>query len=135
MLITMVRRTHMTTLPGWRVAAGKPGALPDCCLVVATYNRHDEILRLLDSLLDLADPPAEVVVDGHGSRQLGALLRGWTETNTTPFELVYVESPPGLTRQRNVGVDISSKDYVFFLDDDAVPLPGYFSEMRRVFLF
>ncbi len=46
---------------------------------------------------------------------------------------MYVESPPGLTRQRNVGVDISTRRYVFFLDDDAVPLSGYFRETARVF--
>ncbi len=125
----------MTTLPGWRVSPAREGALDDCCLVVATYNRHDEVIRLLDSLLDIPDAPAEVVlVDGHPSRELGALLRRWIDSHCAPFELAYVESPPGLTRQRNVGVDISSRDYVFFLDDDAVPLPGYFSEMRRVFL-
>jgi len=109
--------------------------LEDCCLVVPTYDRHDEVVRLLDSVVALADPPAEVViVDGHASRALGAVLREWREANPAPFELIYVESPPGLTRQRNVGVDMSSRDYVFFLDDDAVPLPGYFSEMRHVFL-
>jgi GT2 family glycosyltransferase len=130
----MVRRTHMTALSGWRIAAPQSGALDDCCLVVATYNRHEEVLRLLDSLLAIADIPAEVVVvDGHPGRELGALLRGWRETHSAPFELVYVESPPGLTRQRNVGVDISTRDYVFFLDDDAVPLEGYFREMRRIF--
>jgi GT2 family glycosyltransferase len=124
----------MTTLPGWRVPAAAPGALEDCCLVVPTYDRHDEVLRLLRNLLRIPDPPAEVVVvDGHPSRELGRILRDWTGVNPAPFDLVYVESPPGLTRQRNVGVDISSRDLVFFLDDDAVPLAGYFAEIRRAF--
>jgi GT2 family glycosyltransferase len=130
----MVRRTHMTTLSGWRIQAARPGALDDCCLVVATYDRHDEVVRLLDSLLEIPDAPAEVVVvDGHASRALGRILRDWSEARELPFELVYVESPPGLTRQRNVGVDTSTRRYVFFLDDDAVPLAGYFAESRRVF--
>src|SRR5689334_5248107 len=130
----MVRRTHITTLPGWRLPAARNGALDDCCLVVATYGRHQELLRLLDALLALPDPPAEVViVDGHPSRALGDLLRSWAAGQAMPFELVYVESPVGLTRQRNVGVDISTRENVFFLDDDAVPLAGYFEEMRRIF--
>ncbi len=124
----------MTTLTGWRIPAGQDGALDDCCLVVATYNRRDEVLRLLDSLLAIPDPPAEVVVvDGEAGRELGAVLRRWRDAHAAPFELAYVESAPGLTRQRNVGVDISTRDYVFFLDDDAVPLPGYFAQTRRVF--
>jgi GT2 family glycosyltransferase len=130
----MVRRTHMTTLPGWRTSPAKSGALDDCCLVVATYDRHHEVVRLLDNIVSLPDQPAEIViVDGHPSRELGRILREWSAHNPAVFDLVYVESPPGLTRQRNVGVDISTRPYVFFLDDDAVPLPGYFAEMRRVF--
>jgi GT2 family glycosyltransferase len=72
-------------------------------------------------------------VDGHPSRKLGPELERWLESRTVPFDCVYVESPPGLTRQRNVGVDVSTRPHVFFLDDDAVPLPGYFREIERVF--
>jgi GT2 family glycosyltransferase len=130
----MIGRTDMTTLSGWRAASSRSGALDDCCLVIPTYSRHVEIVRLLDALIALADVPAEVVVvDGHPSRELGRILREWSAANPAPFELIYVESPPGLTRQRNIGVDISTREYVFLLDDDAVPLPGYFSETRRVF--
>src|SRR2546423_6149879 len=108
----MVRRTHMTTLQGWRDAPRKGGALDDCCLVVATYQRYDEVVRLLDSLLGIPDPPAEVVVvDGDPKRELGGILREWSDANAAPFELAYVESPPGLTRQRNVGIDLSTRPY------------------------
>jgi GT2 family glycosyltransferase len=124
----------MTKLPGWRAAATGRGALDGCSLVIATYNRHTEVFRLLGALLAVPDPPGEVViVDGHPSGKLGAELEQWLEARTAAFDCVYVESPPGLTRQRNVGVDVSTRPYVFFLDDDAVPLPGYFREMTRVF--
>src|SRR5215471_18387757 len=127
-------RTHMTSLTGWRTPARGRGGLADCSLIVATYNRQDELLRLLDGLLAIPDPPGEVViVDGCVSADLSARLQGWTAEHELPFDISYVESPAGLTRQRNVGVDISTREYLFFLDDDAVPLPGYFREMRRVF--
>jgi GT2 family glycosyltransferase len=127
-------RTHMTTLPGWRTAARARGTLDDCSLIIPTWNRHDELMRLLDSLLEIADLPGEVVVvDGNPEPEFSARLRDWTERRHVPFEFSYVESPDGLTRQRNVGVDISTREYLFFLDDDAIPLPGYFREMRRVF--
>lgn len=130
----MLPRTHMTKLPGWRSAGTGRGVLGRCSLVIATYNRHAEIFRLLDALLTIRDAPAEVViVDGHPGRKLGAELAAWAYSCSAPFDCVYVESPPGLTRQRNVGVDVSTRPYVFFLDDDAVPLAGYFHEMARVF--
>jgi GT2 family glycosyltransferase len=124
----------MTKLSGWRTTGRGRGALDACSLVVATYNRHAEVFRLLEALLELPDVPGEVViVDGHASRRLGEQLAQWLAQRPAPFDCVYVESPPGLTRQRNVGVDVSTRPYLFFLDDDAVPLPGYFQEMVRVF--
>jgi GT2 family glycosyltransferase len=124
----------MTTLKGWRAAARNGGGFCDCSLIVATCNRHDELLRLLASLREIPDVPGEVViVDGCPTSDFSDRLRGWTQRHALPFDFIYVESPPGLTRQRNAGVDVSSRDYLFFLDDDAVPLPGYFAEMRRVF--
>jgi GT2 family glycosyltransferase len=123
----------MTALSGWRAPARTRSDFEDCSLIVATYNRHAELLRLLDSLLEIPDPPGEVVVvDGYPVAGLSERLRDWTEQHELPFDFSYVESPAGLTRQRNAGVDISTRDYLFFLDDDAVPLPGYFREMRRV---
>jgi GT2 family glycosyltransferase len=130
----MTRRTHITALPGWRFTGTGRGTLGDCSLVVATYDRGVELMRLMNSLVSLPDQPGEVViVDGHPTAAFSAALRYWAENNAVPFDICYVESPPGLTRQRNVGVDISSREYLFFLDDDAIPLNGYFEEMRRVF--
>jgi GT2 family glycosyltransferase len=129
----MSRPDGMTTLSGWRAPANRAGGLEECSLIVATYNRHDELMRLLDAVLEAPDPPGEVVVvDGLPEAAFSERLCEWTERHAIPFEFVYVESLPGLTRQRNVGVDISTRDYLFFLDDDAVPLPGYFTEMRSV---
>ena len=135
---TMVRQTHMTALPGWRVEASKRPETDDrlekCSLVIATYDRQAEVKRLLDALLSISDPPREVViVDGHAAPEFSRRLREWADSQAVPFDCVYVESPPGLTRQRNVGADISTRPYVFFLDDDAVPLSGYFRETARVF--
>jgi GT2 family glycosyltransferase len=51
-----------------------------------------------------------------------------------PFDLVYIRSPKGLTLQRNIGIDISTKPLLYFLDDDARPLDDYFAKVREVFL-
>ncbi len=65
----MARRTHQTALPGWRVKASEREARPDnagvenCSLVIATYDRQAELMRLLRALQSIADPPAEVVIE------------------------------------------------------------------------
>lgn len=122
------------TLEGWRKAGRTRGAFDDCSALIPTYNRFPQVIRLLEAISNLPDRPAEaVVVDGHPSGKLSEQLRQWAESRTLNFDLVYVHSEPGLTRQRNVSIDTSSGAYLFFFDDDTVPEPGYFDAMRRVF--
>jgi len=128
-------------LGGWRKAASAPGptamgrALRDCSLVVATYRRPRELSLLLDRLLELADPPGEVViVDGSPDEEATRAVAAWAAPRALPFDLAYVRSPRGLTRQRNVGLDASTGEYVFYLDDDCLPEPGDFTAIRRVFV-
>jgi GT2 family glycosyltransferase len=124
----------MTTLSGWRTIRRAEGALEECGVIIPTFERHAELMRLLDGLVSMPDAPSEVVVvDGCPVAEFSEGLRAWTEERPLRFDFIYVESPAGLTLQRNVGADISTREFLFFLDDDAIPLPGYFREMLRVF--
>ncbi|MFN7923943.1 MAG: glycosyltransferase [Bryobacteraceae bacterium] len=123
-------------LPGWRIAAQRsvPGALNDCSLLVPTYCRAKEVVFLLEKVEALGDVPGEVViVDSSPGRELEEAARNWAGDRRIPFDLVYVESPKGLTLQRNVGIDISTREFIFFLDDDAFPREGYFRHIHDVF--
>ncbi len=124
----------LVLLQGWRASGKRAGALADCTLIVATYKRPAAITTQLDVLAALPDPPAMViVVDGSPDRRTEEAARAWAGSNHAPFDLTYIASPAGLTRQRNVGLDAAEGDYLFFLDDDCLPKPGYFREIRRVF--
>lgn len=126
---------ELVRLEGWRKAAVGKAALTDCGLVVATFSRPKQIVALLERLALLPDPPAEVVVvDGSPDDVSGSALAQWVYGKSVPFDLKYVRSPAGLTRQRNVGVDGSTREFVFFLDDDCIPDPGYFRSIRDVFI-
>ncbi|MEO8429901.1 MAG: glycosyltransferase [Acidobacteriota bacterium] len=119
-------------IDGWRVRSARPGALEDCTLIIATFRRPHEVRSLLTRLVELPDPPGEVViVDGSPDQDTEDEVVRWLARVAIPFELIYVASAPGLTRQRNVGVDTSTRDFVFFLDDDCMPEPGYFGNMRQ----
>lgn len=133
---TFQARIHVTALPGWRAPSRRRPGLGDCSLIVPAAGERDEIERLLDALLSLPDAPGEVVVvDADPSRALGVSLRRWVARTAAPFAIVYAATPPGLTRQRNIGVDLATRDFVFFLDPGVLPLPGYFSQSRRIFDF
>lgn len=126
--------TTLQHLNGWCKEASQSDALADCTLIVPTYRRPREILELLTLLAELPDTPGEVViVDGSPERTVDAAIQKWAVVNLR-FDLVYVRSPAGLTRQRNVGLDACSREFIYFLDDDCLPRPGYFSEIRNVFV-
>ncbi len=125
----------LTMLRGWRTGSYGAGALTDCNLVIPTYRRPHTVKKLLAHLVSLPDRPAEVVVvDGSPDDATQELLSRWAPGTALPFVLLYVRSPAGLTRQRNVGIDASAGEFVFFLDDDCFPQPGYFRAIRQVFI-
>ena len=72
-------------------------------------------------------------MDGSGDAATDGAVAAWAAGRDLPFDLALVRSPTGLTRQRNVGVDASRGEFVYFLDDDCLPEPGYFSAIRHVF--
>ncbi len=88
--------------------------------------------RCLDSLSAQEPPPEEIVVVEGGDAPTKSIVRRFVEKSehTTYRHLV---SEPGLTRQRNLAITESSGDILHFLDDDAVPDPGYIGEIHRVF--
>ncbi len=125
----------LTRLRGWIRSADRASQLPRCTLVVATYRRPDEACALLDLVSRLGDAPGEVVVvDGSPDDGTGNAVVHWTRGRDLPFDLVYVKSSPGLTRQRNVGIDASRGDYIYYLDDDCRPRAGYFAALHEVFV-
>jgi len=116
-------------LTGWRKESANPDSLQDCGLIIPTLKRPREIVELLTLLTNLPDAPGEVlVIDGSPENSVEAAVEKFAAQDLR-FDLVYVKSPAGLTRQRNVGLDACSRDFIFFLDDDCLPLHGYFREI------
>lgn len=124
---------NLKILNGWRIR-GTGHSLRECSALIPTFNRYPQVIRLLEAIADLPDQPGEVVVvDGHAGGDLSARLQAWAQSKTLAFDLVYAHSDPGLTVQRNAGIDVSTGDYLYYFDDDTVPKPGYFSNILRVF--
>jgi len=87
-------------------------------IIICTYRRADDLERLLGCLVDQTQPDAEVlIVDGSGTdsavRDRVAAFQGRPKM---PIRLI--QTSPGLTRQRNVGLAAAEGELVGFLDDD-----------------
>jgi len=97
--------------------------------VIATRNRPDYLVGTVRSLAGQSILPRELcVVDSSAKtparQELEHICAG------AGIGLVYVHpAEPGLTRQRNVGIDRTSGDPVFFLDDDVILAPDAHEEV------
>lgn len=109
---------------------------PEASIIICTYNRAALLERTLRSLVHLAGiEEAEVIVVDNGSpdgtaaavERCAGMLQG-------RVRLSYVHEPrQGLSVARNTGIARARAPLLAFLDDDAVPEPGWLAAIRRAF--
>jgi GT2 family glycosyltransferase len=98
-------------------------------VVINTYNRAASLRQTLQGLgYQTHDDFEVVVVNGPSTDGTAALLAGQAGA-------VRVGSCPEvhLSKSRNVGIALASGEVVAFLDDDAVPEPGWLEELADAY--
>jgi GT2 family glycosyltransferase len=99
-------------------------------VVICTRNRPDDLAACLASLAGQSRPADEiVVVDASDDDRSGVRVAAWHG----PCPVVYRTASPGLTRQRNRGVELARGGVLTFLDDDVVLEPGYLAAIAACF--
>ena len=94
--------------------------LPDCLVSLASQtSKFDELI-----IIDSSDLPL-ICQEPFNSVFNDSLF--------TTTQLMYRHTRPGLTYQRNFGVNMARGDIIYFFDDDVVLEPNYIKEMQRVF--
>lgn len=104
-------------------------------LVICTYQRPNEIRRLMRTIAKQTTIPDEIIiVDGSPDDKTESVIK--ENLGMLDDRLVYLhvkEEERGLTRQRNVGIKHASGEIIAFLDDDTVPDINYFAEILACF--
>ncbi|NLX07572.1 MAG: glycosyltransferase family 2 protein [Phycisphaerae bacterium] len=91
-------------------------------VAICTANRPEALLAALASCFDQARPPDEILVIDDG-RLDDHLLANWRRrAEAQSVRLLHHRKPPerrGLTRSRNLALELAESPVIFFLDDDA----------------
>ena len=98
-------------------------------VIIPTRNRTQNMIRCLESISIQTVLPDEVIlVDASDTDVLRSSL-----SSLHPFKVKYIRSKPGLTLQRNIGIEASSGDIIVFLDDDMIAARDYIENIFAVF--
>lgn len=97
-------------------------------VVICTRNRPGLLAKCLAAVARLVPAPDKILVidNSEGDKQ--------AESTAAEFSAQYIVEPvPGLSRARNRGLGECDTDIVAFLDDDAVPAPGWLGALVAPF--
>ncbi len=98
-------------------------------VVIPTYNRKDEVLKAIDSVLDQTCQDFEIVVvdDGSDDGTKDAL----DALGDDRIRYVCHEKRSGANTARNTGIGKARGQYIAFLDSDDVFLPNKFERLKE----
>ena len=104
-------------------------------VVICTRNRSAHLRRCLEALEAQTVPPEQVevvVVDNGSTDETPAVVEDFRRRSKYPVRWC-VEERVGLSNARNRGVAEARGEIVAFLDDDAVPGPGWLAAYVETF--
>jgi GT2 family glycosyltransferase len=106
--------------------------MPHSSIILCTKDKPDNLQNFITSLHQQTFLPKElIVIDASKENNTESLLSRYI--NKGLYELKYIKTSPGLTRQRNIGIQNSHGQYVFFFDDDVVLDKRYIETILKTF--
>jgi glycosyltransferase involved in cell wall biosynthesis len=95
-------------------------------VVIVTKGRPAPLRCAIESVArELQSDGELLVVDGDPERSAEAPVRA-LEDGFAELHIRYIATQPGMTLQRNAGIDAAQGDVVLFVDDDCTLEPGIF---------
>lgn len=102
-------------------------------VIIATKDRLQALTECLESLQRQTVPPQTVIIiDASANKKAEVTAKRILEKEN--INLVYKNSKPGLTYQRNLGIRQNPNELVLFIDDDVILDSNYIKEIKSIFL-
>lgn len=98
-------------------------------VVIPAYNVQDYIEEAVDSVLNQAITPDEVIIVNDGSTDKTRQVISKYESN--PIVQVIDTENRGLGPARNAGLEAASYEYVYFFDSDDVMAPAFMTVIEK----
>lgn len=112
------------------------GDAPKVSIIICTYNRVALLVKTLESLLSLnrLSEAEVIVVDNRSTDTTADAVKRFLEEHAGELDARYILEPvQGLSAARNTGILAAKADIIAFLDDDAIPCPGWIDTIVSTF--
>lgn len=113
-----------------RPGAGHLTAGPAMSVVTTVLDDADGLTELLTGLVPQLGPEDEVVVVDGGSTD-GTVSVALRAVEADPRVRLVVEQGAGISRGRNLGIELAEHDVIACTDAGCVPAPGWLDALRR----
>ncbi len=101
-------------------------------IVICTKDRAQDLKKCLDSISGQSRFPEQIVVVDSGTDDAPEIVASFASRHTA-IDIQYIHSEPGLTKQRNIGINAANGDVIHFFDDDVTLNPDYLQEIQYLF--
>ncbi len=102
-------------------------------VIIVTKGRPEPLKEALESAAIMLPTGSEViVVDGDLDRSAHKVVCEM-RSRFADVDISYIPSPPGVTLQRNLGIDAAGGEVVVFVDDDCKVEPGLFDTLAATY--
>lgn len=105
-------------------------------VIICTRNRDHDLVLCLESLAIQTESPLELIIVDSSDQPVSEktyFKQLFVQEKFPLARLLYLHTKPGLTYQRNRGVELATGDIIYFFDDDAILEPDYLYQMNRFF--
>ncbi len=99
-------------------------------IIICTKDRLEDLLKCLDSIKKQTLFPYELIIVDASTKDFQAEIKKLVHPS---IRFQYLSSPPGLTKQRNIGIHASNGNILFFFDDDVILDPCYLEKAYEVY--
>lgn len=107
---------------------------PTFSIVICSYNRPAFLARSIESACaQRYDGEFDVIIVDNSSDTGAAEASRRAAEAKAPGIRYHISDTPGLSRARNLALDISTASHVAFLDDDAVAADGWLAALAAAF--
>ena len=103
-------------------------------VIIPTYNRPKFLVEAIKSVLSQTKPCFEIIIINDASEDYTHEFLNELKLMSTKVHIITTSENSGVSACRNLGIEYSTGDFVFFLDDDDLLMPNMVQSMLNGFI-